>query len=159
MRINGIQEKDPFDQLEKDHKAEERRWLRNSSSKGKKILPYQPSLIGVCENTSIWARVLFQKYCSPRRVLNLNTRNKSCSSTWLAIRKGEKVFKKGTKWVDERDINLSLWHDKRMDKGTLRNQIVGPLNREEDGLLLKDVVNYLGWNWQNLSFSLPDAGN
>ena len=69
------------------------------------------------------------------------------------------MFKKGTKWADGKDSNLSLWHDKRMDKGTLRNQIVGPLNREEDGLLLKDVVNYLGWNWQNLSFSLPDAGN
>ena len=52
---------------------------------------------------------------------------------------------------------MSIWHDKWMDKGSLRSQIVGPLNREKDGILLRGVVNYAGWNWQNFSFSLPNS--
>ena len=50
---------------------------------------------------------------------------------------------------------LSLWYDKWMDKGSLRSLIAGPLNRGEEGMLLREVVNLSGWNWQKISFSLP----
>ena len=45
------------------------------------------------EPSSLWARVLSQKYCSLRRSSNARS-FKSCSTTWSAIRKGELVFKK-----------------------------------------------------------------
>lgn len=96
-----------------------------------------------CESNSIWARVLNQKYRFPRRSANLGVRFRPCSPTWSAIQKGEKVFNKGIKWIVGRENNLSLWHDKWMDKGTLRSQIVGPLNRGEEGALVKDVDSYL----------------
>lgn len=91
--------------------------------------------------------MLNQKYRSHRRTSNPCTRIKPCSFAWLAIRKGEPVFNKGIKWIVGRDSNLSLWHDKWMDKGTLRSQIARPLNRGEEGVLLKNVVSYSGWNW------------
>lgn len=52
------------------------------------------------------------------------------------------MFKKGTKWIVGRDSSLSLWHDKWMDKDPLRVLIAGSLNHEEDGVLLKEVVNF-----------------
>lgn len=107
------------------------------------------------ENTSIWARVLNQKYRSPRRITNLGSRFRPCSTTWAAIRKGESVFNKGIKWIVGRESNLSLWHDKWLDKGTLRSQIAGPLTRGEEEALVKDVVSFSGWNWQGFSFSFP----
>lgn len=51
--------------------------------------------------------------------------------------------------------HLSLLYDKWMDKGPLRSLIARPLNRGEEGTLLKDVDNFSGWDWQNFSFSFP----
>ena len=40
------------------------------------------------EPSSLWAKVLTQKYRSPRRVANPCIKSRTCSSTWSAIRKG-----------------------------------------------------------------------
>lgn len=74
---------------------------------------------------------------------------------WSAIRKGELVFKKWSKWIVGRDSCLSLWYDKWLDKGELRRLIEGPLNREEEHILLKDVVSFSGWDLQGCTFNLP----
>lgn len=42
-----------------------------------------------------------------------------------------------------------------MDKGTLRSQIEGPLNKGEENLILRDFANFSGWKWGNLSFAFP----
>ena len=52
---------------------------------------------------------------------------------------------------------LSFWFDKWLDKGTLRSQILGPLNKGEESITLKDVVSFFGWNLQSLSFPLPTS--
>ena len=44
-----------------------------------------------------------------------------------------------------------------MDKGTLRSLISGPLNKNEENLKLKDVVGYVGWNLENVSFFFPKS--
>lgn len=44
---------------------------------------------------------------------------------------------------------------KWMDKVTLRCLILGPLNKDEENIKLKDVVGYVGWNLEHLSFSFP----
>ena len=56
------------------------------------------------------------------------------------------MFKEGLKWIVGKDSNLSVWFDKWMNKGTLRSMLVGPLNKDEDHLLLKDVANLHGLN-------------
>ena len=59
------------------------------------------------EHSSLWAKVLSQKYCSSRRS-SMAWSFKSCSTTWSTIRKGESVFKKGVKWVVGKDNKLSF---------------------------------------------------
>ena len=65
------------------------------------------------------------------------------------------MFKEGLKWIVGKDSNLSVWFDKWMNKGTLRSMLVGPLNKDEDHLQLKDVANLHGWKWDKLSFVIP----
>ena len=44
-----------------------------------------------------------------------------------------------------------------MNKGTLRSQIEGPLNKGEENLSLREISNFSGWNWGNLSFAFPKS--
>ena len=83
------------------------------------------------KHSSLWARVLSQKYCSSRRS-SMALYFKSYSTTWSAIRKGEPVFKRGAKWVVGKDSKLSFWFDKWLDRGPLRSLIAGPFSRGEE---------------------------
>lgn len=49
------------------------------------------------EPNSLWAKVLTMKYLIPRRISNPRTFFRTCSVMWSAIRKGEPIFKKGSK--------------------------------------------------------------
>ena len=108
------------------------------------------------ESSLLWARVLTQKYRSQRRVANPSNIRGSCSSIWATIRKGETVFLEGTKWIFVKNSQLSLWFDKWLGRGPLRSLIARPLNRGEEGMMLKDVVSFSGWNWLNCSFVFPE---
>ena len=44
-----------------------------------------------------------------------------------------------------------------MNKGTLRSQIEGPLNKGEENLSLREISNFSGWNWGNISFAFPKS--
>lgn len=90
--------------------------------------------------------VLNHKYRNPGRTLNLRTFRSACSVTWSAIRKGEGVFYKGSKWIAGKNSHLSLWFDKWLDRGTLRSLIEGPLNQGEEHITLQDIAGFSGWN-------------
>ena len=107
------------------------------------------------EKSSLWAKVLAQKYHNQRRVSRTQVNPISCSPTWTALKKGKDKFNKGSKWIASRDSELSLWFDKWLDKGMLRSLISGPLNKGEKNIRLKDVTSYFGWNMENVSFSFP----
>ena len=98
--------------------------------------------------------MLSHKYSGIRRRNLLKPR--PCSSTWAAIKKGETVFKKGMKWIVGKNSELSFWNDKWLGDGTLRSLIAGPLQRGEDHLLSKDIVQHNFWNLGDVSFSLPN---
>ena len=98
--------------------------------------------------------MLSHKYSGIRRRNLLKPR--PCSSTWAAIKKGESVFKKGMKWIVGKNSELSFWNDKWLGDGTLRSLIAGPLQRGEDHLLSKDIVQHNFWNLGDVSFSLPN---
>ena len=106
------------------------------------------------ETSSLWAKVLNHKNRVDRRPINAYLKLRTCSNTWSAIRKGKAVFKWGSKWVVGRGSQLSLWYDKWLDKVLLRSLILGPFNRGEKNICLKEIANFSGWNWQNISFSL-----
>ena len=79
------------------------------------------------------------------------------SPTWIGLKKGVATFLNGSKWIAGRNSSFSLWFDKWMNKGTLRSQIQGPLNKGEEKLTLRDISYYLGWNWESLSFAFPKS--
>ena len=105
------------------------------------------------KTSSLWAKVLNHKYRVDRRPTSAHLKLWTYSNTWSAIKKGEAVFKWGSKWVVGRDSQLSLWNDKWLDKGPLKSLISGPLNRGKENIRLKEIANFSGWNWQNISFS------
>ena len=84
------------------------------------------------EKSSLWVRVLSQKYHSQSRSSRNQVNPISCSPTWVAIKKEEAIFKKGSKWIARRVCGLSLWLDKWLEKGTLRSLILGPLNKGKE---------------------------
>ena len=104
------------------------------------------------EKGSLWARVLHHKYACQK---NIFPKFKSCSNTWIGIKKEEAVFKNGIKWIVRKDSQLSFWFDKWLIDGPLRNIIHGPLNRGEDCLLLKDACSQQSWHREVISFQLP----
>lgn len=107
------------------------------------------------EKSSLWVRVLSNKYCGqrerPRSLMTLP----SCSLTWAGLKKGEATFLNGSKWIAGRNSCLSLWFDKWLNNGTLRSLISGPLNKGEENLNLKEVTSFYGWNWEGLYFVFP----
>ena len=80
------------------------------------------------EKSSLWVRVLTNKYRGQGRLPRSATAFSSCSSTWASLKKGEEIFSKGSKWIAGKNNLLSLWFDKWHKKGTFRSLIEGPLN-------------------------------
>ena len=92
------------------------------------------------------------KHLNRRR--NLQSKSRIYSTTWSALL-GEEVIKNGIKWIASKNSCLSLWFDKWMSEGPLRSPIVGPRNRREKALLLKDFIQHNHWNWGSISFVIP----
>ena len=67
------------------------------------------------EKDQNWAKVLRSKYTNSKR---------PCFHTWSAIKKGQDVFNKGSKWIVGVNNNLNVWHDKWLSDGPLRNIII-----------------------------------
>ena len=110
------------------------------------------------ENQSTWARVLAHKYGNRSRVRlvsRFSLQKEAYSTTWAALKKGEGIFNRSTKWIAGKDSLLSVWHDKWLSKGTLRSLIRGPLNKDDDRLLIMDVAKPHGWCWEIFSFVIP----
>lgn len=110
------------------------------------------------EKESLWALVLTHKNINYRRSVGNRTSVgiiKGCSTVWKGIKEGESIFKKGTKLIAGQESNLSFWYDKWLNKGTLQELIVGPFNREEENLQLKDVFKQGRWDLGCISFAFP----
>ena len=104
-----------------------------------------------------WAEVLRMKYCNQRRVNTINANRLPCSQTWRAMKKGMKVFTKGSKWAIGRDSTLNLWQSYWTEMGPLRHLIQGPLLRGAEVLVVKDIIKDTGWDWDQIPFDLPSG--
>jgi len=107
------------------------------------------------EKEAPWAQVLLKKYCSPRRLNNINANKFPCSTTWKAIKKGIEKFSKGSRWMVGRESNLKVWHSNWTSKGSLRNMIQGPLSWEANQLEIREFLVDTGWDWSKIPFELP----
>lgn len=73
---------------------------------------------------------------------------------WAAMKKGKGICDRGAKWTIGSNSSLNFWHDKWLNVGTLRSLIEGPLAREEDNLMVKDVITNGSWDLHMLSLPL-----
>ncbi|OMO66560.1 reverse transcriptase [Corchorus capsularis] len=99
-----------------------------------------------------WVKCLRAKYNSSL----LDKRATNNSITWSSICKGKRIFQNGCKKIIRTGNQTSFWHDRWATDFSLRSLIQGPLNRDEEELL---VSHYLldngGWNLGILSFVFP----
>ena len=107
------------------------------------------------EGNAPWSKVPKLKYCTRQRINSKNAARLACSPTWKGLRKGEKVFKKGVKWVPGHNSKLNFWYDCWSDLGPLRNLIQGPLPHETENLKISDVCSTSGWEWSTIPFEFP----
>ena len=49
---------------------------------------------------------------------------------------------KGIKWIAGKESELSFWHDKWLSDGLIKSLIAGPLQRNEDSILLRNVTRH-----------------
>ena len=70
------------------------------------------------------------------------------------MKKGYGIFLQGSIWKMGSNSNHSLWHDKWLSNGAFRSLICGPLNCDEDSLMVSDVTQEASWNTSSLSFDL-----
>ena len=108
------------------------------------------------EKDSLWSKVLRSKYCNRQRLDARNPAKLPYSRLWSAMKKGEDIFRKGTRWIVGRNSELSFWFDNWCSDGPLKSLVQGPLSLEEERLKVKEVVTVNGWNWSKISFSMPD---
>ena len=108
------------------------------------------------EEKAPWARVLRLKYCNHQRLNSRNSNNLSTSRVWKSLKKGEEIFKKGTRWFPGADSNLDFWQDNWAGIGPLRQAIQGPLTLEASRIKVKEVGHFSGWDWDMLQMELPE---
>ncbi|KAK4578315.1 hypothetical protein RGQ29_028437 [Quercus rubra] len=107
------------------------------------------------EEKAPWARVLRLKYCNHQRLNSRNSNKLSTSRVWKSLKKGEEIFKKGTRWFPGADSNLDFWQDNWAGIGPLRQAIQGPLTLEASRIKVKEVGHFSGWDWDMLQMELP----
>lgn len=71
--------------------------------------------------------MLKSKYFTRRRLIARNPNKLPNSNVWAAMGKGEKIFKKGTKWILGRESKLNFWNDNWAIEGPIKSLIEGPL--------------------------------
>ena len=78
-------------------------------------------------------------------------RSQTASHIWKAYKEGGIIFNKGLKWSIANGEKVSAWEDFWLPFGPLRNQVEGPLAKQENRLSVKSLLN----NMESISFSLP----
>lgn len=103
-----------------------------------------------------WARVLLKKYCSILRARSRDPDKLLSSPNWKAIKLGFLIFLKGVCWGVGNGSRIWVWLDSWIKCESLRKMIEGPLNQEDYMLNVEDICGEYRWNWELLSFDLPE---
>ena len=102
-----------------------------------------------------WAQMLAAKYLTPQRLEQ--GRSAPCSSVLVACKKGDPIYVKGLKWAVRNGESINVWLDFWLPISRLRNLIEGPLNRDEDQVIVNQCFdNECVWRSQSISFEIPD---
>ena len=107
------------------------------------------------EQDALWAKVILKKYCANSRGRSRDPEKHPSSPNWKAINLGFSIFKKGIAWGIGNGVGVNLWMDNWVNGESLRAMIEGPLRQEELSLKVSDLCDYQAWNWDLISFNLP----
>ena len=109
------------------------------------------------EKEALWAKVILKKYCSPFRMRARDPDALPCSPNWKAIKIGFPIFSNGICWGVGNRVRTKVWFDRWLKGDSLRDLIQGPLCLRDLSLTMEDFRGMGGWNWDLISFELPDA--
>ena len=99
------------------------------------------------EKDKYWPRVLSIKYRNPKR---------SGSNVWVGMKCGGNIFAQGIKWKVGANSNLNFWHNKWLSTGNVRSMIEGPLRRDKEHCLVRDMRNEGSWDFSRCSLKIPN---
>ncbi|OIT20739.1 putative ribonuclease h protein, partial [Nicotiana attenuata] len=98
-------------------------------------------------HSSTWVRVISSCY-------NQTKSTNKASHTWKSLLKGWNYCKEGIRWPVDKNPNMSIWDTNWIPKfGSLRKNVIGPLNKKESELTLKYIKNQNAWDMSQ--FNLP----
>ena len=98
---------------------------------------------------------LLAKYLCPNKLTEGG--KLPCSRIWAACKKGGHIYVKGLRWTIKNGDSVNLWLDFWLPFRRLRELIIGPLNRGEEELSIRQCFdeNHI-WKPSSISFELPD---
>ena len=104
-----------------------------------------------------WANMLLAKFLCPNRLTEEGSKL-PCSRIWAACKKGGPIYVKGLRWTVRNGDFVNLWLDFWLPIGRLRELIIGPLNRGEEELSVRQCFdeNHV-WKPSSISFELPTS--
>ena len=139
-------------------KSKEEGGLGILASKGKNIaLLVKLNWRMLQEKEALWAKVILNKYCSASRRRANDPDKLPSSPNWQAIKLGFLTFAKGIGMRIDNGEKTSVWYDRWVKGKTLRELIEGPLPLTEGSLKVADLIQNQAWNWNLISFDLPQA--
>uniref|UniRef100_A0A803MRR9 Reverse transcriptase domain-containing protein n=1 Tax=Chenopodium quinoa TaxID=63459 RepID=A0A803MRR9_CHEQI len=99
-------------------------------------------------------QILKDKYSKPN---NLFRAFSSGSHLWKSMGKVWDIFKSCIQWGVGDGVDVFAWYDNWVGLGDLRSLIQGPLQREEEDIMLEECIsNGQWWNFSKLSFVFPE---
>ena len=80
-----------------------------------------------------------------------------CSPNWKVIETRFPIFSSGICWGVENGVKTKVWFDRWLKGDSLMDLIQGPLWLRDLSLTVEDFRGVGGWNWDLISFELPDT--
>lgn len=109
------------------------------------------------EKEALWAKVILNKYYSASRRRAHDADSLPSSPNWQAIKLGFSTFAKGIGMRIGNGEKTSVWYFRWVKGKTLKELIEGLLPLTESSLKVADLIQNKAWNWNLISFDLPQA--
>jgi len=108
------------------------------------------------EPSTLWTRLLKEKYCRGRDLEDISGRVHSCSNTWRGILETRDLLTKGIGTTIGDGRQTEFWNHKWMDGKILSNHILSSLPEDQRHNKVRDYWDLnKGWDWERLSQLLP----
>lgn len=102
-------------------------------------------------NTNLAKECIESKYVRGDYIVAYN----KGSQVWKNVAHGSLLLERSKMWKVGDSHSIDLWRDNWFGIGAISNFIQGPLNKHEEMLRVKDIINQNRWDLSALSLHLP----